>query len=91
LAVIAAEQYASRLVVPQSQRSHPTHWGSHNDRGAKALAKLAKPHLPASLAQLQNAVEQAHRDSSAVQRSDHEDTPEGDELADETTPEDLED
>jgi ParB/RepB/Spo0J family partition protein len=68
LAVIAAEQYASRLVVPQSQRSHPTGWGSHNDRAAKALAKLAKPYLPASLGQLQKAVEQAHCDSWAVAR-----------------------
>ena len=68
LVVIAAEQYACRLVVAQSQRGHTTHWGSHNDRAEKALAKLAKPHLPASLTQLHKAIEQAHRDSWAIQR-----------------------
>jgi ParB/RepB/Spo0J family partition protein len=69
LVVIAAEQYASRLVVPMSQRSHPITYGSHNDRAAKALAKLAKPHLPASLTQLEKAVERAHRASAhAVSR-----------------------
>ena len=77
LAVIAAEQYACRLVVPQSQRSHPTRWESHNDRAAKALAKLAKPHLPASLTQLQKAVEQAQRDSWAAQRQEPTDDPAG--------------
>ena len=60
LAVIAAEQYACRLVVPQSQRSHPTSWSSHKDRAAKALAKLVKPHLPATLTQLQKAIDRAH-------------------------------
>ena len=50
LVVIVAEQYASRLVVPASQRSHPTRWSSHKDHAAKALRKLAGPHLPASLA-----------------------------------------
>ena len=63
LVVIAAEQYASRLVVPTSQRSHPITYGSHGDRAAKALAKLAKPHLPASLTQLEKAVARAHRAS----------------------------
>ena len=61
LAVIAAEQHASRLVVPNSQRAHPTSWGSHKDLAAKALKKLARPHLPASLEQLENAVRRAHR------------------------------
>ncbi len=60
LAVIAAEQYACRLVVPQSQRSHPTSWSSHKDRAAKSLAKLAKPHLPATLTQLEKAIDRAH-------------------------------
>lgn len=66
IVVIAAEQYASRLVVPTSQRSHPTRWGSHKDHAAKALKKLAGPHLPASLRQLENAVKRAHRESEAT-------------------------
>ena len=53
LVVIAAEQYASRLVVPQSQRAPATRWSSHKDLAAKALTKLAGPHLPASLRQLE--------------------------------------
>jgi hypothetical protein len=37
LVVIAAEQYASRLlVVPTSQRTHPTRFASHKDLAAKA-------------------------------------------------------
>jgi hypothetical protein len=63
LTVIAAEQYACRLVVAQSQRGHVNHWSSHKDRAAKALAKLAKPHLPSSLTRVQAAIEQAHRAS----------------------------
>ncbi len=70
LVVIAAEQYASRLVLPQSQRTHPTHWASHKDLAAKALAKLAAPHLPASLRQLEAAVKRAHEEHErAGQRS----------------------
>ena len=63
LTVIAAEQYACRLVVPQSQRGHTNHWSSHKDRATKALAKLAKPHLPSSLTRLHTAIEQAHREA----------------------------
>jgi hypothetical protein len=59
---ICAEQYASRLVVPQSQRSHPSSWVSHRDHAAKALKKLAGPHLPASLRELDRAIKRAHRD-----------------------------
>jgi hypothetical protein len=67
--VIAAEQYASRLVVPQSQRSHPTRWSSHKDHAAKALKKLAGPHLPASLKELEKAIARAHHEhDTAVQR-----------------------
>ena len=70
LVVIAAEQYASRLVVPQSQRSHPTRWSSHKDHAAKALRKLAGPHLPASLKELEKAIARAHREhDTAVQRA----------------------
>jgi ParB/RepB/Spo0J family partition protein len=60
LVVIAAEQYASRLVVPQSQRTHQVAWNSHKDIAAKALKKLVGPHLPASLRQLEAAVRRAH-------------------------------
>jgi ParB/RepB/Spo0J family partition protein len=70
LVVIAAEQYASRLVVPQSQRTHPTRWSSHKDLAAKALAKLTTPHLPASLRQLEVAVKRAHEEhDSASERA----------------------
>jgi hypothetical protein len=60
--VLAAEQYASRLVIPTSQRHPATRWGSHKDYAEKALKKLAGPHLPASLKQLERAVERAHKD-----------------------------
>ena len=60
LVVIAAEQYATRLVVPSSQRMPATRWSSHKDLAAKALKKLAGPHVPASLARLEQAVKRAH-------------------------------
>jgi hypothetical protein len=60
LVVIAAEQYASRLVVPQSQQHLPMRWSSHKDHAQKALAKLAGPHLPATLKQVEKAVAKAH-------------------------------
>jgi hypothetical protein len=59
LVVIAAEQYASRLVVPSSQQHRALSWSSHKDQAAKALAKLAGPHLPASLKQLEKAIAKA--------------------------------
>ena len=58
--VIAAEQYATRLVVPTSQRMPATRWSSHKDLAAKALRKLAGPHVPASLTKLEQAVKRAH-------------------------------
>jgi hypothetical protein len=58
--VIAAEQYGSRLVVPQSQQQSPMRWSSHKDHAQKALAKLAGPHLPATLKQVEKAVAKAH-------------------------------
>ena len=68
--VIAAEQYATRLVVPQSQRTHPTRWSSHKDLAAKALTKLAGPHLPGSLRQLETAVKRAKEENDrAVKRA----------------------
>lgn len=76
LVVIAAEQHASRLVLLSSQQRPPSRWSSHKDRAARALTKLAKPHLPASLAQIQRAVERAHRDQlTAQQQPDDEGTP----------------
>ena len=60
LVVIIAEQYASRLVVPSSQRVPATRWSSHKDVAAKALKKLAGPHVPASLTKLEQAVKRAH-------------------------------
>jgi hypothetical protein len=60
LVVIAAEQYASRLVVPQSQQHSAMRWPSHKDHARKALAKLAGPHLPATLKQVEKAVAKVH-------------------------------
>jgi hypothetical protein len=59
LVVIAAEQHA-RLVVPSSQRMPATRWSSHKDSAAKALRKLAGPHVPATLTKLEQAVKRAH-------------------------------
>ncbi len=74
LVVVAAEQYASRLVVPQSQRTPAIGWSSHKDQAAKALKKLAGPHLPASLGELEKAVARAHRDyDAAVKRIQEQD------------------
>ena len=61
LVVIAAEQHASRLVVPSSQRMPASRWSSHKDIAAKALRKLAGPHVPTSLTKLEQAVKRAHR------------------------------
>jgi hypothetical protein len=60
LMVIAAEQHATRLVVPSNQRMPATGWTSHKDIAAKALKKLAGPHIPASLSKLEQAVRRAH-------------------------------
>jgi hypothetical protein len=58
--VIAAEQHASRLVVPSSQRMPATRWSSHKDIAAKALKKVAGPHVPAALTGLERAIKRAH-------------------------------
>jgi hypothetical protein len=60
LLVIAAEQHATRLVVPSSQRMPATRWSSHKDIAAKALRKLAGPHVPVSVTKLEQAVKRAH-------------------------------
>jgi hypothetical protein len=57
--VIAAEQHACRLVVPSSQQFGAKRWPSHKDHAAKALQKLAGPHLPATLKQLEKAIGKA--------------------------------
>jgi ParB/RepB/Spo0J family partition protein len=61
LVVLAAEQYASRLVLPASKRAPATGWPSRKDQAARALAKLAGPHVPVSLAKLERAVARTHR------------------------------
>ena len=60
LVVIAAEQYAAQIALPASQRTHRTRWGSHRDLAAKALKKLAGPHVPASVKQLERAIDRVH-------------------------------
>jgi hypothetical protein len=60
LVVVAAEQYATRLVVPASQRMPAIRWSSHKDIAAKAPRKLAGRHVPASLTKLEQAVKRAH-------------------------------
>ena len=71
LVVIAAEQYALRLVLPASQRGHRTRWSSHKDLAAKALKKLAGPHVPASLTKLEQAVKRAHAAHAAAEQAHH--------------------
>jgi len=43
-------------------------WSSHKDHAAKALKKLAGPHLPGSLRQLETAVKRAHDDAVRAER-----------------------
>jgi hypothetical protein len=60
LVVVAAPQYAARMVLPASQRTYTMHWGSHKDIAAKALNKLVGSHLPRSLRALARAVARVH-------------------------------
>ena len=60
LVVIAAEQYAAQIALPASQRTHPTRWGSHRDLAAKALKKVAAPHIPASLKEFERQIDRVH-------------------------------
>jgi ParB/RepB/Spo0J family partition protein len=62
LVVIAAEQYASRLVVPGSQQIKPLSWPSHKDTALKALTKLAGPHMASTLKALEKAIVKAERE-----------------------------
>jgi hypothetical protein len=68
LVVIAAEQHASRLVLPASQRGHRSPWPSRKDTAAKALRKLGGPHLPSSLTAVERAVKRAH---AAYEEAEH--------------------
>ena len=68
LVVIAAEQYASRLVVPTSQQREPLQWPSHNDIALKALKKLAGPHIAPTLEALNKAIAKAGREHKEAQR-----------------------
>jgi hypothetical protein len=72
LMVIAAEQHATRLVVPSSQRMSATRWSSHKDIAAKALKKLAGPHLPVSVTKLEQAVKRAHAAYEKAETAAHE-------------------
>jgi hypothetical protein len=44
---------------PSSQQFGAKRWPSHRDHAAKALQKLAGPHLPATLKQLEKAIAKA--------------------------------
>jgi len=69
LVVVSAERYAARMVLPASQRSYRTAWSSHKDIAAKALAKLAGPHLPVSLKALERAIKRAYDEYDAAIRA----------------------
>jgi hypothetical protein len=71
LVVIAAEQYANRLVLPASQRGPRSPWSSRKDIAAKALKKLAGPHLPASLRAVERAVKRAHAAYEDAEQAQH--------------------
>jgi hypothetical protein len=45
-------------------------WPSHKDHARKALAKLAAPHLPATLKRLEKAVAKAHAEHDTRTRPD---------------------
>ena len=71
LVVIAAEQHACRLVVPSSQQFGAKRWPSHRDQAAKALQKLAGPHLPTTLRQLEKAIAKAGAELHEAQAEAH--------------------
>jgi hypothetical protein len=72
LVVLAAEQYATRLVVPTSQRMPAIRWSAHKDLAAKTLKKLAGPHVPASLSKLEQAVKRTHSAYATAEARAHE-------------------
>ena len=60
LVVVAADRFAQRMVLPAARQGCRERWYSREDRAIAALEAIAKPHLPASLAQLEAAVAEAH-------------------------------
>jgi ParB/RepB/Spo0J family partition protein len=69
LVVIAAEQYASRLVVPGSQQTEPLSWPSNKDVAIKALKQLAGPHIAPTLKALEKAIARAEREHREAQKA----------------------
>ena len=55
-----------------SQRMPATRWSSHKDIPAKALRKLAGPHVPTSLIRLEQAVKRAHSAFDKGERAHYE-------------------
>jgi hypothetical protein len=62
LIVIAAEHYATRLVIPASQHEEALSWRSHENIAPQALTKLAGPHIAPTLEALRKAVAKADRE-----------------------------
>jgi len=58
----AAQHYAHQLVLAVSKRDSSALPSSHNDKAAKAFAKVTKAALPGSHKQLQRALEREARD-----------------------------
>jgi hypothetical protein len=60
LVVIAAEQYASRLVPPASQRGHRSLWSSRRTWRPRRSASSPDRTCPPSVSALERAVKRAH-------------------------------
>ena len=58
----ATQHYAHQLVLAVSKRDSSALPSSHDDRAAKAFAKVTKQALPVSHKQLQRALEREARD-----------------------------
>jgi hypothetical protein len=70
-------------VLPASQQRPAHTWGSHKTRAQKALAKLAGPHLPASLKAIERAVTRAeaeHRDAVTAAPRDPQPAPDDNDI-----------
>jgi ParB/RepB/Spo0J family partition protein len=63
--VLATKRPTHRLVLPSSQQHSPLAWGSRQGKAVKALEKLAGPHIPVSLKQLEKAVKKAKAEYDA--------------------------
>lgn len=68
LVVIAAEHYASRLVLPAAQQHEPLGWPSQKGAAVTALERLAGPHVAKSLKALERAVKKAKDEYDADQQ-----------------------